>query len=249
MKCPKCGYNSFEYLDSCKKCGNDLSTFKEAHGIRPIVIPPVVSPATVGVTSDATDSPSQPLPQEETFTWEEPLGSPPQIKAGDDIFTDLDLSFTDTPGIARAPSGVPKESPATVAATPVEGGKSSNMDLADFSFGETAPETTGELPSIFGTEGDEDGLAYLLETGDSSAETAAAPIPPTTPELESPWEAPANIFGSIEEEKGGGGGKEMDSFSWESPPEETISKPRGPKVEMEGFSPDELDSLFGEPEK
>ncbi|MBF8302638.1 MAG: hypothetical protein HW396_919 [Candidatus Dadabacteria bacterium] len=24
MKCPKCGFNSFEYLDACKKCGNTL---------------------------------------------------------------------------------------------------------------------------------------------------------------------------------------------------------------------------------
>lgn len=24
MKCPKCGYTSFDYLDSCKKCGADV---------------------------------------------------------------------------------------------------------------------------------------------------------------------------------------------------------------------------------
>lgn len=24
MKCPKCGYTSFDYLDACKKCGGDL---------------------------------------------------------------------------------------------------------------------------------------------------------------------------------------------------------------------------------
>lgn len=24
MRCPKCGYHSFDYLDSCKKCGVDL---------------------------------------------------------------------------------------------------------------------------------------------------------------------------------------------------------------------------------
>jgi len=42
MKCPKCGFNSFEYLDSCKKCGNDLSTFKMSLGIQPVVMPPGV---------------------------------------------------------------------------------------------------------------------------------------------------------------------------------------------------------------
>ncbi|MBI3091577.1 MAG: hypothetical protein HYY96_13020 [Candidatus Tectomicrobia bacterium] len=28
MKCPKCGYVSFNYLDACKKCGTDLVSFK-----------------------------------------------------------------------------------------------------------------------------------------------------------------------------------------------------------------------------
>lgn len=29
MKCPKCGYHSFEYLDNCRKCAQDLSEHKE----------------------------------------------------------------------------------------------------------------------------------------------------------------------------------------------------------------------------
>jgi hypothetical protein len=29
MKCPKCGYVSFNYLEQCKKCGKDLVLFKE----------------------------------------------------------------------------------------------------------------------------------------------------------------------------------------------------------------------------
>lgn len=39
MKCPKCGYNSFEFHDSCKKCANDLTGYKETYGIKPIVLP------------------------------------------------------------------------------------------------------------------------------------------------------------------------------------------------------------------
>ena len=38
MKCPKCGYVSFNYLDKCKECGKDLVLFKkEKHiwGIKP----------------------------------------------------------------------------------------------------------------------------------------------------------------------------------------------------------------------
>ncbi|MBI1987436.1 MAG: hypothetical protein HYS70_03690 [Nitrospinae bacterium] len=38
MKCPKCGYVSFNYLERCKKCGRDLVAFKAEHnlwGIKP----------------------------------------------------------------------------------------------------------------------------------------------------------------------------------------------------------------------
>lgn len=33
MKCPKCGYASFEYLDTCRKCGRDLTQFKTDMGL------------------------------------------------------------------------------------------------------------------------------------------------------------------------------------------------------------------------
>ena len=34
MKCPKCGYHSFDYLESCKKCGGDLTEHKDRFGLR-----------------------------------------------------------------------------------------------------------------------------------------------------------------------------------------------------------------------
>lgn len=33
MKCPKCGYTSFDYLDACKKCGTDLSAVRSMLGV------------------------------------------------------------------------------------------------------------------------------------------------------------------------------------------------------------------------
>jgi hypothetical protein len=39
MKCPKCGYNSFEVHNSCKKCAHDLTSYKDIHGIKSIVLP------------------------------------------------------------------------------------------------------------------------------------------------------------------------------------------------------------------
>ena len=39
MRCPKCGYNSFDYLDSCKKCGKDLAEHKQKFGIVSVLFP------------------------------------------------------------------------------------------------------------------------------------------------------------------------------------------------------------------
>ena len=34
MKCPKCGYHSFDHLDSCKKCNIDLVEHKAKFNLR-----------------------------------------------------------------------------------------------------------------------------------------------------------------------------------------------------------------------
>jgi hypothetical protein len=39
MKCPKCGYNSFEFLDQCKKCQADLGPHKTSCAILSILQP------------------------------------------------------------------------------------------------------------------------------------------------------------------------------------------------------------------
>jgi len=44
MRCPKCGYNSFDHLDSCKKCGKDLLEFKQSFGIKSVLFPGQMKP-------------------------------------------------------------------------------------------------------------------------------------------------------------------------------------------------------------
>lgn len=57
MKCPKCGYTSFDHLDSCKKCGKDLVEFKERYGIRSILFPGAMSASqAANVEEDLYDS-------------------------------------------------------------------------------------------------------------------------------------------------------------------------------------------------
>ena len=39
MKCPKCGYHSFDHLDSCKKCSHDLVEHKAKFNLRGFFFP------------------------------------------------------------------------------------------------------------------------------------------------------------------------------------------------------------------
>lgn len=66
MKCPKCGYNSFEYHDSCKKCANDLQGYKDTFGIKPIVLPAEVR--AVMAASLMTEETNSSVQEEEAAT-------------------------------------------------------------------------------------------------------------------------------------------------------------------------------------
>lgn len=45
MRCPKCGYHSFDYLDNCKKCGVDLTEQKLRFKYQGYVAPALVEEA------------------------------------------------------------------------------------------------------------------------------------------------------------------------------------------------------------
>jgi len=63
MKCPKCGYHSFEHLDRCKKCGHDLDEHKAKFNLHGFFAPrpPAAAPEPVHVAvggpenGDSTD--------------------------------------------------------------------------------------------------------------------------------------------------------------------------------------------------
>lgn len=41
MKCPKCGFTSFDFLENCKKCGQDLQGHKTKFGLRSLIFPKI----------------------------------------------------------------------------------------------------------------------------------------------------------------------------------------------------------------
>jgi hypothetical protein len=60
MKCPKCGYNSFDHLDSCKKCDTDLSEHKAKFNLRGFY-----SPGQGAAPAPVSDSAADEAPEDD----------------------------------------------------------------------------------------------------------------------------------------------------------------------------------------
>jgi len=98
MKCPKCGYNSFEFLNACKKCGAELGSFKKTHRISPVLRPAAAVSTVLPVQAPPPVAPAAAVQQEnlhESFD----LGFPdaPQESVKDEGFTGF--SFSDAPAL------------------------------------------------------------------------------------------------------------------------------------------------------
>ena len=86
MKCPKCGYHSFEFLDACKKCKADLTAFKTTHKITAVILP-----ATAPVL--AAQTPAN-------------LAKSPATNSQDDFLTSNPAIITNTSGAFDDPSAL-----------------------------------------------------------------------------------------------------------------------------------------------
>jgi hypothetical protein len=60
MKCPKCGYHSFEHLDSCKKCGQGLAEHKTKFKLWGFCVP-----GQKAVAAEPTPVPDENLAEEQ----------------------------------------------------------------------------------------------------------------------------------------------------------------------------------------
>ncbi len=92
MKCPKCGYNSFDHLDSCKKCGQGLAEHKEKFSLRGFFSPgkPTATAPEPVVDEDNEEEPSADDSVDFGFDFldeeEDPTGVPASdISLGDDV--------------------------------------------------------------------------------------------------------------------------------------------------------------------
>ncbi|MBC7962472.1 MAG: hypothetical protein H7Y05_05975 [Steroidobacteraceae bacterium] len=170
MKCPKCGYNSFESHDVCKKCSGDLSGYKLSYGITPIVLPLEVrekmaeefraASAETGQHAENIETHEDmfafDLP-EETVSAAAPINDDPfnfddeplqagqgqaKAKAEEDPFADLLESTSQT---NNDPFGAPPAAAAPQAAAKAASPTSSpdEFDLENFSWDDTPATTPG----------------------------------------------------------------------------------------------------------
>lgn len=108
MKCPKCGFNSFEYYDTCKKCSSDLVAFKQTHSITPMVLPFEVKEMLAAESGAAQSDTEQTIVSQEThddmFSFDLPDDAiPAPVHVNDDPFN-FNEPATDTTASASSAS-------------------------------------------------------------------------------------------------------------------------------------------------
>lgn len=268
MKCPKCGYNSFEYLDSCKKCNTDLTSFKLNHGIKPTILPAM--DLVVGRSTEeqrplqASSTGSGALPESEEFSWheavEETVGEagafpamgldlPPEEP--DHFNFSLDLP---EPGAEPASAGRGEELPLggfgaedndffgspDPAATP-QAGKDEPTAQDDTPFGELSFEdmyNVEESKEAPPVPAPEEALPDFF-TPDDVGGPANATVDDTMDGL---LEIERNVDGLVSAFQETTGEADAEPFL----PQEAAQEASADDADLMGLSPEEYESLFGE---
>jgi hypothetical protein len=175
MKCPKCGFNSFETHDACKKCGNDLTNYKDIHGLKPIVLP-VETRAAMAEKMMAEMVPEEKHEETEVhsdmFSFDVPE---PVAPTGSDFSTDDPFNFDDvsTAPASADPFGGGEDAKSAQqkaeedafadllestsqaeAPAPVKAAASDPDDLSNFSWDDT-PEVADDKPAKSGDDFDD----------------------------------------------------------------------------------------------
>src|SRR5512133_226076 len=165
MKCPKCGYNSFEFHDSCKKCNNDLTGYKETYGINPIVLPAEArtSMAAALMAETALNEPapvasveegdmfSFDLPAEEAapaipddpFNFDDEPAAPSK-KGGAFSFADGQSAQGEEDAFADLLESTSQEDKAPTRQAPAAAASAGEADLSNFSWDDTPTPAPGQ---------------------------------------------------------------------------------------------------------
>ncbi len=174
MKCPKCGFNSFEFLENCKKCGVSLASFKKSLGVNPVVYasgparmetpqppPAFVPPEEASLPAASIVEPDE--DSEETFSWDIPALSE-TAQETDTGFSGFDMDFMkDAEKPVEPESGFSFHEDTASENTEVPRTEDSNS-FDEFSFYENTLDP-GNVPVSAGNSEDRPGSDLFGETG------------------------------------------------------------------------------------
>ncbi|HEX9078367.1 MAG TPA: hypothetical protein VF795_02185 [Desulfuromonadaceae bacterium] len=198
MKCPKCGFNSFEYHDVCKKCAHDLTGYKLTHGIQALVLPrearKALAPAHAEETTEAAPTPAEAVADMFSFDLPEADAAVPEPPAAPEVNP---FDFGEEPAIPESRSlfdDSPDEEQMSAQAQAEEDAFASLLESAGQG---DATATTAAPPAD--TAGDFDLENFSWDD---------TPPPAAQPESSSPQEADAGSFGEFD----------LENFSWEETP-------------------------------
>jgi hypothetical protein len=168
MKCPKCGYNSFEFYDSCKKCASDLTGYKETYGLKSIVLPlearTSMAEALMAESALSDQSPDASVEQVDMFSFDLPEDEAARSRADDPFNFDDEpvvpaqtggaFSFDESKQSAQAKadedafadlleSTSQKDEASSTAAATVDADGTGAANLTSFSWDDTPSDATG----------------------------------------------------------------------------------------------------------
>ena len=253
MKCPKCGFNSFEYHDVCKKCSSDLAGYKLTHGILPVVLPreareAMASSQRIAETDETEQAAQAPETHADMFTFDLPEDEAPAQDTPPSSDHDP-FNFNDEPAApAQAFAGFTFDGEETSETDAPAPGTPPTANADPFAFDDELDVT--KLPSLDDltfpvdrqsaqTKAEDDAFADLLEStsrDDTADGTAITPPPAASP--------------------GAPGEFDLENFAWndtsatEQPPSssatETATEPPA-EFELENFAWDATPAATEQP--
>jgi hypothetical protein len=155
MKCPKCGYTSFESYDSCRKCSTDLVEFKQTYGLTPVILPAALCASLVaelgnGQTAGDTQSDNS----SDMFSFDMPTEQQAAAPSATAVSAGAQAFSFDTP--PAAPQSDPfaslmEAAPQTSKPAASQAAAGQAFELNNFSWDDTPtpgqPGSTSSVPS------------------------------------------------------------------------------------------------------
>lgn len=148
MKCPKCGYTSFESYDSCRKCSADLVEFKQTYGLTPMILPPSLC-ASMAAELGSSQATGEAHSDNSADMFRFDLPTEPQV-ATPSAAIDQAFSFDTPPAAQNDPfasllESTPQSSKPAAASQSAAG---QGFELNNFSWDDTpAPTQPGDAPA------------------------------------------------------------------------------------------------------